>query len=380
MAKLRAPLKPWLDDPLDERDVQRIWRTLQARRHDGGMRARLPLAAAAVACALAVWWLAASLLAPAPGPLALAGERVLVPHGSLGADDAVRYGFSDGSRVLLEHGAQLEIVDNSGSKFSTRMRRGRGEFEVNPGGPRRWIVDCGLLDVEVVGTRFSIEREDQKVEVRVTRGVVIVRGPNVPGGMRRLGAGEALSVSAVGSANSPAAPALGAAGSRASPTPPSAAPQSSAQSARGASSSLTPADPKQQADARSQPAAADDAELARLLQEADAARRAQHVPRAEQLLEQVLQRSPRSAYAALAAITLGRMRMADKPLSAAASLRAALAADIPEDLREDTLVRLVEAYTRAGRPDLVQRAAADYRRSYPHGRRAAEVQGWIAQP
>ena len=120
--------------------------------------------------------------------------------------------------------------------------------------------------------------------------------------------------------------------------------------------------------------------LNRMLQDADAARSSGDASRARQLLEAVVRLAPHGRHAALAAISLGRMLMSSEPLAAAASLRAALSAGPPADLREDTMARLVEAYARAGRPDLAREAATAYHGAFPDGRRAQEVEGWALAP
>ena len=65
-------------------------------------------------------------------------------------------------------------------------RRGGVRFEVEPDGPRRWTIETGLATVEVVGTVFEVERAPGAVDVRVERGVVVVRGERVPTIMREV--------------------------------------------------------------------------------------------------------------------------------------------------------------------------------------------------
>jgi transmembrane sensor len=434
MSKLRAPLKPLLEDRLPERDVQRIWRKLQARPVSRPARVWIwPLTAAGALSVLFVGWWAIAPGSDAPGPLALAGQSPLPEKRTFGGEQPTRLAMADGSRIVLEQGAELEVVDNTGREFRTRMQRGRGVFEVKPGGPRRWRVDCGVLSVEVVGTGFTIDRGERGVDVRVTHGVVAVRGAGVPGGVQRLGAGQSLAVSepasvgrdraATGAAAQPpmasqpltimqpeatvqpgadtqsaVATRRSAAAQPSAATKPSVAmqppvlPEREERSGRlGLQASTVKLAANGGSVARSSDrarvtSAADPtlrpatATLTRMLRDADAARRAGDARQAQVLLEQVLRVAPNTRYASLAALTLGRMRMESDPLAAAASLRAALAAGPPRDLREDTLARLVEAYARAGRMDLAQKAAAEYRSTFPSGRRAAEVQSWIAAP
>ena len=64
-----------------------------------------------------------------------------------------------------------------------------------------------------------------------------------------------------------------------------------------------------------------------------------------------------------------------QPAQAARILQSSLA-DMPHALLEDALVRLVEAESRAGNREAATRAADDYSRRFPEGRRAEEVRRW----
>src|SRR5206468_1411078 len=61
--------------------------------------------------------------------------------------------LSDGSQIQLYPGASLVPLEASGTIFSAALQRGSAAFSVRPGGPRRWIIECGLATVEVIGTR-----------------------------------------------------------------------------------------------------------------------------------------------------------------------------------------------------------------------------------
>ena len=421
MSKLRAPLKRVFDEPLSELELQRMWRKLQVRAaapvglpHSAVRRLAWPLLAAACLSLLglvayATPWLP---LAFSPAPLTLTGNARLSSRQSFGGQHGVHLSLSDGSQVRLSDDAVLSVTDNSGPSFGTRIERGRAEFEVKPGGRRRWRVECGSVRVEVVGTRFSVERGERGVLVQVTRGVVAVHGETIPGGDRRLGAGDELYVAtgvASTAATRPAAVALAklqpsAADHQPQPSAANYQPQPTASNypppplAAGASSGPR-AEPEPAARvaprtwpktvpgakplatrARSSGPEGLDAQLSSLLRAADAARRARDFERARNLLEQVMRLSPAGQYAAVAGITLGRMQMQAQPDRAAEALRAALAATPPAGLREDIMARLVEAHVRAGHVELARAAAAAYEQAFPRGRRLAEVRHWIAPP
>src|SRR5262249_13350397 len=105
-----------------------------------------------------------------------------------------------------------------------QQRRGSVLYDVRPGGPRRWTIECGLATVEVIGTAFRIDRTSLRVHVEVFRGVVLVRGERVPDRAARLTAGMSLDVTA-------AAPAATTAPWEPAPPPPALTPAASASAA-----------------------------------------------------------------------------------------------------------------------------------------------------
>ncbi|HMI91794.1 MAG TPA: FecR family protein [Polyangiales bacterium] len=388
-SSLRAPLKDALDVELSEGDVQRIWRDVQrassAPVRPARARAIAIGAGALVLCsALALWLLRAS--APhAVGPLALMRadsiRSGLGPAQVFGGEQPARLSLDDGSQVELGRAARLEVLENSSRRFATRLRAGRGEFDVVPGGSRSWSIACGDVTVDVVGTQFAIERSQRGVRVEVSRGVVRVSAPGMTGGAQRLTAGETVYVPAAieraliaptpehsaAASQAPAAvdgdgvatpAAVRALEPTAVPPAPASAPDVRTPSDRGAHG--TP------------PAASADL----WLRQADAARRAGRDEEAKALLERIVQRARGRPHAALAALTLARLVMADEPARAAAALAAVAAAHNPEGLREDIAARLVEAYARAGQRDRAREAAAGYARAFPRGRRLDEVKLW----
>jgi transmembrane sensor len=187
--KLRVPIKDQLDASLDEVRVQRMWRGLQQRAAVKATPRRWIVAGALVACALLLF----VLRTPDAGPLAVRGASTLT-------FDRARTVLSDGSQIEIAADTRLVLLENNGQSFALRLERGRARFEVTPGGPRRWRMECGLASVTVVGTALTIERGASSLRVEVAHGVVEVRGERVPDGLRRLTAGQSLSI------DSPAAP------------------------------------------------------------------------------------------------------------------------------------------------------------------------------
>jgi transmembrane sensor len=435
MSKLRAPIRQLLDDRLPEAQVQRIWREVQRKEHRRSPRAWLmPLMAATSLLLLGLaGWLGLRSVRDS-GALAIHGAPALGSSHVLGADVATVWPLDDGSRIQLAGASRLQVLENTGHTFVARLESGRGEFEVKPGGPRRWRIDCGALSVEVIGTGFVIDRSARSVSVAVRHGVVRVRSAQIAGGVQRLSAGERLDVpaelqlSAAGSTAEQATESVAAGSSppllegQAEHAPESAAEQAksppsgphrdrasepvesaakaphTSRSAGDAGSSQHSADHVHGSSAKAStlppsaavvslpptaaeaPARSGGADLAGLLRRADRARRNGQSSEAEALFERIRAGSPGSSHAAVASLTLARMRIAAAPERAAQDLSAALAAKLPEALREDAMARLVEAHARAGQLDLARTAAQAYRRAFPHGRRAAEIERWTQLP
>ena len=389
---LRAPIKDALDAALSEADIQRIWRELQSPQRVRRVPARSLAIGATCALALCALCVGVALWrwpAPAPhadGPLAIVGANAtrngLGPAQAFGGERPERLSLDDGSHVDLSSAARLEVLENSSRTFATQLRTGRCEFEVKPGGPRRWSIACGAVTVEVVGTHFAIDRSERGVRVDVSRGVVLVRGEHAGDAVRRLTAGQSVYVpdsdsesdseSDSDSESGPGQPAAPVAA-----IAPTAVPAGTV-SADGRSADGPAADGTSAAGSvRAQADAALSAASAELwLRRADDARRRGQRERAEQLLEGVVLHAQGSPHAAIAALSLARLLMAQEPARAAAALATVAGAPTPAGLREDIMARLVEAYGRAGQRDLAREAAARYTRAFPNGGRLAEVKHW----
>ena len=368
MSLPREPLKQRLADPVDEAALARVWQTIEARMARAPRRWRVATAALwVVAAAVAMAWF---LRSPGrePGPLRLADG------GTIAAVEAPPAGavlaLSDGSRITLANGARLDPLESTDTSFAAVVRRGSVWFEVRPGGPRRWQIECGLATVEVVGTGFSCERTAGKLHVAVQHGVVLVRGERVPDRARRLTAGESLDVYEDGQRPDvpvdvplPAAPSPRAA---ASPVPDARAGQAWRELAR---------DGKDQEAFAALGARGVAGEIRRvgvgdLLLLADVARLSGHPAQAVAPLGRILRDFPRDAQAPLAAFALGRLELdaLDQPAAAAAAFERALELGAPAGLREDLRARLVEANLRAGDPTAARAAADAYAREFPNGR------------
>ncbi len=382
MSRLRYPLKDLLNDPTSEEALARIWRGIDARAPHGRARGRGRVwAMASVVAAAAVAIAFATFERRDRGPLRFADGR---PLGAVEAPPAgAVLSMSDGSRVDLAGGARFAPLESNGSSVVAVLERGSAHFEVRPGGPRRWQVECGLATVEVVGTGFDCARAPGRLDVSVQHGAVLVRGERVPDRARRLTAGETLEVldapapleagesgeSPVGAPEAPAAEIVGA-GPRREPVADNAG--AWRELARGGHHREAFATLGTQGLLRETKRLG----VADLLVLADVARLSGHATEAVVPLERILRDFPGDPQAPLAALALGRLELdtLDRPAKAAVALNRALSLGVPRSLREDVRTRLVEAYARAGNRAAARAAAAAYVREYPDGRDKSIVQ------
>ncbi len=388
VAPLPDPICRVLEDPVDERRVARMWRRIEARR--SGRPRRLDLGVLGWAAAGALLALCALVVvgrfsaSPGSGPPAIAsvtrGPLLLkdgkpltlteVPPGGT----AQTLALSDGSEVVLEPATVLDPLVAADREVVLLLPRGRATFHVEPGGPRRWLIEAGLATVEVVGTRFTVTRNEGSVKVEVEHGIVLVRGPTVPNGVARLEATQSIVVTAA-PASAPAP-----SGEPAAPPVPSARPQAPHGTWRDQAAQGQYADAYGALGAAGvarETEAAGSADV--LFALADVARLSGHPADAVAPLERLVSAYSTSPRAPLAAVTLGRIELGlGRPGDAARALDRALALGVPAGLQEDVYARLVEAHVKAGEHAAAAVAKDDYVRRFPGGRRRADVERWLA--
>jgi transmembrane sensor len=362
MTELRTPLKVALQDEPSEQELKRIWSAIVRQRAKKQARGELRIVfgiapLVAIAVAILLLFLRGTESAPRAGAL-LSDNKPLTALGAAASSSA---SLSDGSRIELGPSARLEIVDNSSRSFVSVLRRGHATFDVRPGGPRLWTIEAGLASVEVVGTRFSVTRDESSVEVEVERGLVLVRGERVPDRIQRLGAGDRLKVSVAQATEAP--PAL------AEPTS-AALPELLSDSANALAPSVARV-----------AAGAEHPGFDQLLITADTQRRRGELAAAEKTLNDAIASAPDRSRAALAAFTLGKLLLdgAGRPADAARAFSRAVTLGPPTAIAEDALARLMEAEDRAGNVEAARTAARSYRERFPNGRRAYAVGRWLEQ-
>jgi transmembrane sensor len=224
---------------------------------------------------------------------------------------------------------------------------------------------------------------------------VLVRGERVPDRVKRLGAGDRITIEgeradARGAADEPppgappvneppAAQAQAPLGSAPSEPPRKKLPKAPVEAPflalarrgdyRGAYAALGPEGRKRESER-------DDVDALLLL--ADIARLSGHAPEAVAPLSRIVTRHAGDPRAAIAAFTLGRLELdaLGQPSRAAQSFQAALDLGLKEPLIEDAQARLVEARARAGDSTGARAAAAAYERRFPQGRRLSDVRRW----
>ena len=257
---------------------------------------------------------------------------------------------------------ELTVARDSEHEVALELASGRGHFEVTHNPRRRYRVQAGPVQVEVLGTAFDVERTGERVQVQVERGLVRV---SWSAGSTTLSAGQ--------SGTFPPPPAA-----EPEPTPepeaPAALPPRAA--AREQWRSLARAGKHQEAFGSLGKQPVED--LPGLLLAADAARLSGHPREAARHLEHLVQRYPKDASAPLAAFTLGRLNLYElaQPAAAARSFARAYALDPSGPMAEDALAREAEAYHQAADAQRSKKAAQRYLDRYPGGSRRAELEGY----
>jgi transmembrane sensor len=363
--------------------VRQLWLDLNQRRTRRRNRERQPIRLRtwlAIAACFVVLSTSGLLLSGGSG--ARAGALSLAQGAALPArmqtgESYQPFDLSDGSRITLVRGARLDVLESSPRSVALALRAGRARFDVRPHGPRTWRIDCGAFSVEVVGTKFVLQRNAQGLRVDVLHGAVLVRGEGIPDGVQRLEAGQSLRArppQPVVASSSAAAPEGPGPATRPVPVLHSLDPQvirSSLGPAMHRKRALERARRRPQAASvaggASAAAAGDDIEA--LFQVADKARLEGRLNDAVVALRRILERHADDSRAALAGFALGRLQLSAlaQPDLAARSLRLALALGLPAALSEDAYIKLAEAHQRAGDHVAACSAWNEYVRRYPQG-------------
>jgi len=391
------PLREALREPINRRDIRRMWVGIERRWDDsdatrrgarGWWGAVAVAAAVALGAATSAAWQRWLYDPPAARPVTLAPlaledgapiSRLAAPTAS---DATVR--FNEGSRVELQASAQLDPLINAPDAVTWLLSRGRVNVDVKPGGPRHWSFECGLATVDVVGTRFTLERNVGRLTIDVAHGVVLVRGERVPDRVQRLGAGDHLEVREVPQGQ----PATRASEPAVEIDTQTSAPSGSSVHAAprvAAAASPWPVNPPSSAEpagccSNNAMEGKDIAPATELLRRSDEARAAGRLPAAAALLAELVRAYPQDARASASAFTLGKIRLdaLSDPTGAAEAFASAIRLGLPADLIEDAYARLVEARSRAGDSGGARAAAEAYDARFPGGTRRPAMNRWLS--
>lgn len=300
------------------------------------------------------------------------------PHSEQGQPTEGALLFADGSRATPIGSESAMIAEEvSSTGISLRLEQGSARFEVTPRPERLFQVRAGPVTVLVLGTEFSVSRQDGRVDVEVERGRVRVAWE---GNAEVLESGERGAFPPV-----PPSPRL-IDEPDSGEQPPTLSPRADGPRVpRRVDAGTAPqttgwqelAEQGRFDDAWTAMAAAgsEPRSMEELLLAADVARLSGHPANAVTWLERAMERHPGDPRASVAAFTLGRvlLHQAGRPREAAEAFGRARSLSPRGALAEDALAREVEAWSRAGATDRARERAQRYIERYPQGRRLRAV-------
>jgi len=291
------------------------------------------------------------------------------------ARDRMSVSLVDGSKLTLDPNSRVTVQDRTASAVKLVLEHGRLACDVTHVPGRSFVVVAHGVEVRVVGTLFSVtsERADNavRVEVRVERGAVEVRGPGEHGELTRVEAGRSWSQLTRTAASAPSSAAPSA--SQVEPAAaPSAEPAPQAEPAAPPSAEPSGTQPSSGARAQAPSGVASDARPAsarELFEQASGLWREGRPAEAAQAYQTFLSTYPRDGRAGLAAFELGRLRMdrLGDPAGALKALERAMALAPGSGFREDALARIVNASSSLGQLSRCNGAREQYLREYPNG-------------
>lgn len=310
-------------------------------------------------------------LAPGPSPSERNAGAVAASEATASEVERPSHTLGDGTLIFAESAQQVSVEQTSrggdSGSIVASLHGGSARFSVKKGPRRTFEVDAGSVRIEVIGTEFTVTREEDRARVLVEEGVVRVTWDS---GSRLLRAGEggwfppesaAIESAAIESASPRVAPA------KAAPSPTDGW-RALAREAEYEASYEALATQKGQLGT-----AAD------LMLAADVARLSRHPGEAVELLSRVAREFPTDPRAPLAEFTRGRVLVENlgNPAAAALAFERARTLAPSGSLAEDALARQIEATRAVGQASRAQALARQYLRSYPQGRHRARCEKLI---
>ena len=116
--------------------------------------------------------------------------------------------LADGSQVWMNAASRLEVRLGRGAR-RVQMAEGEAVFDVSHDPARPFLIDTGVREVRVVGTRFDVRQRGAAFALTVSRGLVEVRPSGAPAAQPiRVAAGQRLTHSGGGAVSqlTPASP------------------------------------------------------------------------------------------------------------------------------------------------------------------------------
>lgn len=371
---MTTPLRNYLQRSVPESTVDANWREASERierRQQRGLRLS-PVWAVALAMLLAV---------VAGGTGYVLGERRgVTTDGTLAA--VPRSTLPDGSTVELGADAAYTLTASTEGLVEVELVRGVATFDVVKNPKRRFVVQTGDVEVEVIGTRFQVTADEGKgARVVVERGVVNV---HEGGRSHRLTVGESWTGTAA--AEEPEETEETDEPGTVEPTDP--APVESPAPDGGVKPRPVRKHPKLKhkrvvrgpagAGKATDPAEAQaDSPADELFSKTLSARGKRQWPLAASFAQDFLDQFPGDPRAGLVAFELGRILgdQLGKPREALAAYASAQRLDPKGDYSEELLVRWAETANRLGDARTCTAQRDQYLRRYPTGRWVPVVRG-----
>lgn len=134
----------------------------------------------------ASWYIAASVLVFVGGSLAWYQKNAGLEEYSTAVGVTSAIPLADGSKVTLNTSSEIQIRVTQNQR-SAQLEQGEAFFEVAKDPNRPFVVTAGENRVVVVGTKFSVRRVNEELQVVVTEGRVRIGETQVAaGGVARV--------------------------------------------------------------------------------------------------------------------------------------------------------------------------------------------------
>ena len=299
----------------------------------------------------------------AVGPKSATLPARLAPVAAASAPNTPKTTFADGSIARVSDEGELRVLVATAERIESVLTTGAADFEVTKQPGRDFVVLAGTVRVQVVGTRFRVERNGERTRVSVAEGKVDVQEGDAH---TYLEAGESRFFPSLAPPVVKEAPeVVNGSGARAR----------FLELARGGKF-------KAAYQVMSQSPAAVGSSAEDLFLAADAARLSNHPEQAVGFLRRVTTEHAGDSRAPLSAFTLGRVLLSQlsRPAEAAEAFALARRLRPSGSLAEDALAREAEARAAAGSAGQAGKLAQQYIARYPQGKHVPTMQRLATVP